>query len=239
MSVGRHRVEAVEAAATRRRDAKAAGRSYEEQLAFEQANGLVPTTRAQAVASWHPAVRRCGCCRGGAWPWSRRRTGGGRAQARVRAAAARRGQPPAAAPGPRTRRTTPISDVIIAGLVGGGSGGLTPLVFAAREGDIESAKVLIDAGADVNQVTEYGWTPLLVATNNRNYKLGALSARARREPEHRQQRRLDAALPRDRQPQHRRRRLSGAETGHGPSGVHQAAAGPWRRRQSRGSRKTR
>ena len=36
---------------------------------------------------------------------------------------------------------------MIAGLVGGGSGGLTPLVFAAREGDLESAKVLIDAGA--------------------------------------------------------------------------------------------
>src|SRR5205823_12904512 len=65
-------------------------------------------------------------------------------------------------------------DVIVAGLVGGGSGGLTPLVFAAREGDIESARVLLDAGADVNQTTEYGWTPLLVATNNRNYKLGAL-----------------------------------------------------------------
>jgi uncharacterized protein len=46
-------------------------------------------------------------------------------------------------------------------------------VFAAREGDLETAKVLVDGGADVNQITEYGWTPLLVATNNRNYKLGA------------------------------------------------------------------
>jgi ankyrin repeat protein len=64
-------------------------------------------------------------------------------------------------------------DIIIAGLVGGGSGGLTPLVFAAREGSLDAAKVLVEAGADVNQTTEYGWTPLLVATNNRNYKLGA------------------------------------------------------------------
>ena len=32
-------------------------------------------------------------------------------------------------------------------------GGLTPLVFAARRGDIESARILIAAGADVNQVT--------------------------------------------------------------------------------------
>ena len=35
-------VEAVEAAAKRRRDAKAAGRSYEDQLAFEQATGVTP-----------------------------------------------------------------------------------------------------------------------------------------------------------------------------------------------------
>jgi uncharacterized protein len=62
-------------------------------------------------------------------------------------------------------------DVIVAGLVGSGGGGLTPLVFAAREGDLQSAKALLDAGADVNQTTEYGWTPLLTATNNRHYKL--------------------------------------------------------------------
>jgi uncharacterized protein len=51
-------------------------------------------------------------------------------------------------------------------------GGLTALVFAAREGDLESTQALIDAGADVNQVTEYGWTALLTATQNRYYKLG-------------------------------------------------------------------
>jgi ankyrin repeat protein len=66
------------------------------------------------------------------------------------------------------------NDVIVAGLVGGGGGGLTALVLAAREGDIESARILLDAGADVNQVTEYGWSPLLTATNNRHYKLGAV-----------------------------------------------------------------
>ncbi len=53
-------------------------------------------------------------------------------------------------------------------------GGLTPLVFAAREGDIESARVLLEAGADVNQQTTYGWTPLLTATKNRYYELGKL-----------------------------------------------------------------
>ena len=52
------------------------------------------------------------------------------------------------------------------------TGGLTPLVFAARHGDIGTVRVLLDAGADVNQVTEYGWTALLTATQNRYYQLG-------------------------------------------------------------------
>ncbi|HZF28595.1 MAG TPA: ankyrin repeat domain-containing protein [Gammaproteobacteria bacterium] len=50
-------------------------------------------------------------------------------------------------------------------------GGVTPLVFAARQGDIESAKVLLAHGADVNQQTEGGWTPLLTSVQNRYYKL--------------------------------------------------------------------
>jgi ankyrin repeat protein len=63
------------------------------------------------------------------------------------------------------------SEVIVAGLVGRGGGGLTAMTFAAREGDLESTKLLVAAGADVNQTTEYGWTPLLTATNNRHYQL--------------------------------------------------------------------
>jgi ankyrin repeat protein len=50
---------------------------------------------------------------------------------------------------------------------------LTALVYAARSNDIESARVLLDAGADVNQTTGYGWSPLLVATQNRHYKFAA------------------------------------------------------------------
>jgi len=49
-------------------------------------------------------------------------------------------------------------------------GELTALVYAARSGSIEAARVLLDAGADVNQVTRYGWSPLLAATQNRNYQ---------------------------------------------------------------------
>jgi len=66
------------------------------------------------------------------------------------------------------------SEVVVAGLVGSGGGGLAALHLAAREGDIESARALLDGGADVNQITEYGWTPLLTAINNRNYALASL-----------------------------------------------------------------
>src|SRR5207248_1502812 len=52
-------------------------------------------------------------------------------------------------------------------------GQLTPLVFAVRANDLDSVKVLLAAGANVNQTTGYGWSPLLVATQNRYYKLGA------------------------------------------------------------------
>jgi uncharacterized protein len=52
-------------------------------------------------------------------------------------------------------------------------GGLTPLLFAAREGNPETTRALLDAGADVNQTSEFGWTALLIATHNRFYRLGA------------------------------------------------------------------
>jgi ankyrin repeat protein len=52
-------------------------------------------------------------------------------------------------------------------------GGLTPLVFAARQDCLECARILVEAGAGVNQTTRYGWTPLLTATQNRHYKLAA------------------------------------------------------------------
>jgi ankyrin repeat protein len=124
----------VEAARKRRLAAAAAGRTYQEQLEWERANGI--------------------------------NTGG-------RGFTPGPGQRGAGAPPPDAD-----DDVVVAGLVGSGGGGLTALVFAAREGDRESARLLLDAGADVNQTTDYGWTPLLTATNNRHYQLAtALIAR--------------------------------------------------------------
>jgi uncharacterized protein len=67
-----------------------------------------------------------------------------------------------AAAAPFRRRPAPID-----------GGALTPLIYAARSNDVESVKILLAAGADINQVTGYGWSPLLVATQNRYYKLGA------------------------------------------------------------------
>lgn len=51
-------------------------------------------------------------------------------------------------------------------------GGLTPLQFAVREGSMETVKTLVEAGADVNRRSEFGWSALLVATHNRYYKIG-------------------------------------------------------------------
>jgi ankyrin repeat protein len=127
--------ERVQAANRIRAEAAKAGRTYEEQLAFDQANGSI-------------VVRRLG----------------------IPADASRR-QAPAAGRVARPAEQEDDADFVFAGLVGSGGGGLTALVFAAREGDLESAKLLVEAGADVNQTTEYGWTPLLTATNNRHYKL--------------------------------------------------------------------
>jgi ankyrin repeat protein len=59
---------------------------------------------------------------------------------------------------------------------GGGAadgGQITPLVYAARANSLESVKALLAAGADVNQTSGYGWSPLLTATQNRYYKLAA------------------------------------------------------------------
>jgi ankyrin repeat protein len=51
-------------------------------------------------------------------------------------------------------------------------GGMTPLLFAARQGHVEAVKALLDAGADVNQVSEGDNTsPLLMAIINGHYDL--------------------------------------------------------------------
>jgi len=57
----------------------------------------------------------------------------------------------------------------------GYTGGLTPLHFAVRQGQIETIQALLDAGADVNQVTSGDKTsPLLMATVNGRFDVAKL-----------------------------------------------------------------
>jgi uncharacterized protein len=52
-------------------------------------------------------------------------------------------------------------------------GGMTPLLFAAREGHVATAAALLDAGADVNQPRDGDLTtPLLMASLNGHFDLG-------------------------------------------------------------------
>ena len=51
------------------------------------------------------------------------------------------------------------------------TGGLTPLIFAIREGSFDSVKVLVDAKADVNKTSGDGSSPLLVAVLNGRYDM--------------------------------------------------------------------
>src|SRR5580692_442332 len=53
------------------------------------------------------------------------------------------------------------------------SGWLTPLMFAAREGDVESARLLVAAGADVNVPASDGKDALGLAIFNGNYELAS------------------------------------------------------------------
>ncbi|MDP6579793.1 MAG: ankyrin repeat domain-containing protein [Vicinamibacterales bacterium] len=45
-------------------------------------------------------------------------------------------------------------------------GGYTPLLFAARQGDVEAAKLLVAAGADINEAAPTGASVLVVATHS-------------------------------------------------------------------------
>jgi ankyrin len=54
------------------------------------------------------------------------------------------------------------------------AGGLTPLLYAAREGCIECARALADAGADLNLADPEGISPLLMAVINMRFDLAAL-----------------------------------------------------------------
>ena len=54
-------------------------------------------------------------------------------------------------------------------------GGLTPLQYAAREGNIETGEVLLRAGADVNAAEpQHNFTPMLIAIYNGKYDFASV-----------------------------------------------------------------
>jgi ankyrin repeat protein len=61
-------------------------------------------------------------------------------------------------------------------------GGFTPLLFVAQQGDVESAGVLLSAGADVNDAAPIGWSALVIAAFKNQTEVGRLLLRAGADP---------------------------------------------------------
>lgn len=83
---------------------------------------------------------------------------------------------PATAPdGSRLDSTSAARGGLGYGDLVGNKGGLTPLLFAVRQGYVESVLTLLKAGADINQVSAGDHTsPLLMATINGHFDLAKL-----------------------------------------------------------------
>jgi hypothetical protein len=96
---------------------------------------------------------------------------------------------------------------------------------------MEAVRLLLDAGADVNGLTGSSWSPLLIAIQNRYYRLAMFLLDRGADPNLANNRGLDTTLHRGGQPQHRGRRVSVASAGHGPSRGDQDTARPRCRRQ--------
>jgi len=79
----------------------------------------------------------------------------------------------AAANGRGFEGRTPVKDDAKQKVEEFASGWLTPLMFAAREGDLASAKLLVSAGADVNAIAGDGKDALGLAIFNGNYDLAS------------------------------------------------------------------
>ena len=178
---------AAEGAAHRRKDQRRAGRQPAGVQVVLQPPRLAkrPQPRRRrarpAVVSWRTGRRAGGSWRARWWSgWRSRRDGQG----------ANRG--PDIAGVTRQYRFNELVST---------QGGLTPLLFAARQGHIDAVKALLDAGADVNQVSTGDRTsPLLMAIINGHFDLARFLDRTRRRREACERQRRDAALRRAERP---------------------------------------
>ncbi len=111
-------------------------------------------------------------------PAPRRGGGGGGGQNQAQAGAGQRGASPAA---PKTcpAKNAPRPEVVF-GQTGGatrthatGGGCITALIFAARQNDKESARILLEHGADINLTMADGTSALVAAIINAHYELAA------------------------------------------------------------------
>ncbi len=90
----------------------------------------------------------------------------------ARAPQAGRGGPGGRGGAPRKPQTAGVDRQYLYNELVGKMGGLSPLLVAARQGDLDSVKVLLGAGADVNAVSEGDHTsPLLISVINGRYDL--------------------------------------------------------------------
>ena len=127
------------------------------------------TSRGQTALMWAVAENRLEAARllleRGADVHARSRTSttidprGARTQVSEEAAAA---DPPDA--GEAAGETSAIKEATTLGALERKSGGFTPLMFAARHGDLAMARLLLDHGGAIDDVDAEGSTPLLVAT---------------------------------------------------------------------------
>ena len=73
-------------------------------------------------------------------------------------------------------------------------GGLTPLLFASRQGCVECVKVLASLGADVNATDQDGISPTLIAIINGHFDVAARAPRQRCGSQHRRRDRPNTAV---------------------------------------------
>ncbi len=84
---------------------------------------------------------------------------------------------PAGRPGanaPRRPQTPGVDRQFLYNELVGHTGGLAPIHFAARQGHIEAVKLLLDKGADINQLSGDKTSPLLIAMINGHFDLAQM-----------------------------------------------------------------